>query len=433
MRPSFYPHISPRFELNKFGLNCGEVNSRSRNGMTNGQPNPGGRIKYELTFWKERRKKKRQDSITMEHRSLEITLISAKGLKDVSHFSEMDVYVVVKIDCDPRHEQRTPVDKGGGTSPSWNHTMKFSIDEAVVQTNRQNLVFQLRCDRSLLGDKDIGVVHVPIKELLDSAGNCEASTSVTYPVRKNSGKAKGKLKFCYKFGQTYKVDYPHAHAYKIGINSSYPPPPVVAAPYPPMVVPTTYPPRGEYGCLAYGPSTFVAGPYPPPVAESYPPPPSAGYPQPASVVVESYPPPPAGYPKPASVVLESYPPPPAGYPQPASVVLESYLPPPAGYPQPVPLVSEYYPPPPAGYPEPAAVGGGYGYFAPGYPPPPDGYPTVGPGYGYQSPMQQQPKKNEFGSGLGALVGGVIGGLLVGDMVSGGGFDAGFDAGFDNDC
>ncbi|PSR94770.1 hypothetical protein CEY00_Acc25524 [Actinidia chinensis var. chinensis] len=242
----------------------------------------------------------------MECRPLEITIISAKGLKDVGAFSKMDVYVVATISGDPRTEQKTPIDKDGGSSPSWNHTMRFTVDEAAAQTNRLNLIFQLRHERNLLGDKDVGEVHVPIKELLGSTGDDKSDALVEYPVRQPSGKVKGKLKFSYKFGAVYQN-----HA---GTNSMYP--------------------------------AAVKDPYHPPVAVPYAPPaqpPPAGYPPPGSYVP---PPPPSGYPAPG----------PSGYP----------IPGPSGYPAPAPAAGGYgypyggYPPnpPPSGYPP---MAGGYGY------------------------------------------------------------------------
>ncbi|GFY98729.1 hypothetical protein Acr_13g0001300 [Actinidia rufa] len=242
----------------------------------------------------------------MEYRPLEITIISAKGLKDVGAFSKMDVYVIATISGDPRTEQKTPIDKNGGSSPSWNHTMRFTVDEAAAQTNRLNLIFQLRHERNLLGDKDVGEVHVPIKELLGNTGDNKSAALAEYPVRKPSGKAKGKLKFSYKFGAMYQN-----HA---GTSSMYP-------------------------------AQVKADPYVPPVAVPYAPPAQ---------------PPPAGYPSPASYVP---PHPPAGYPAPGSYVPPT---PPLGYPAPAPATGGYgypyggYPPhpAPAGYPP---MAGGYGY------------------------------------------------------------------------
>ncbi|KAL7172181.1 hypothetical protein ACSBR2_031805 [Camellia fascicularis] len=128
----------------------------------------------------------------MEQRPLEITKVSAKGLKDVGHFFKMDISVSIAISGDPPTHQKTPVDKDGGSTPSWNYPMKFTINEGAIQMNDLNLIFKLRHERTLVDDKDVGEVHVPVKELLNNTGESKSLVSAEYPVRKPSGKAKGK-------------------------------------------------------------------------------------------------------------------------------------------------------------------------------------------------------------------------------------------------
>ncbi|KAL3812871.1 hypothetical protein ACJIZ3_014139 [Penstemon smallii] len=310
----------------------------------------------------------------MENRTLEITLQYAKDLNKVNLITKMDVYAVVSISGGKNksnQKTKTPVDHDGDANPNWNFPMKFTIDEAALQQNRLTLDIKLVCERAL-GDKDVGEVNVPIKELLDSPAKGSAADGkqfVSYQVRKPGGQPKGQLNFSYKFGNKstgatasppYDAAFPVAAqsppiAYPAGPSSVYPPP-----------VPGGYPPPAPYQVAAEG----GGGHYPPP--DAYPPAPSYG----------GYPPPP--------VHEYGYPPPPSGY----------------GYPP---------PPPPSRYGFPPQQG--YGYPPPqghGYPPP--------PGYGYPPPpaVQKPPKKNnKFGSmGLGAgLLGGAIGGLLVGDVIS----------------
>nr|GME12740.1 protein SRC2-like [Ipomoea batatas] len=244
----------------------------------------------------------------MEQRTLEINVMSAKDLNKVNLISKMDVYVVVSIsggDEKSNQKAKTPVDRLGDTNPSWNSPMKFTIDEAAARQNRLNLLFKVRCDRAL-GDKDIGEVWVPIKELLDSpATGGSGKQFVSYQVRKPSGKPKGQLTFSYQFGEKISV----GPALGSGSGSYYPPPePVTAYPVvgsssgyaPPRDVPGgPPPPPGGYGQppTAYHPAGYGYPP-PPQAGYGYPPHPQAGY---------GYPPPPqAGY---------GYPPQPGyGYP-----------------------------------------------------------------------------------------------------------------------
>lgn len=118
----------------------------------------------------------------MEYRPLEITVVSADDLKDVNLMSKMDVYVAVTVSGDPRTQQRTPVHKDGGKSPRWNHRLSFPLSETAIRGSNLCLVFKIVSDR-VLGDKEVGQVSVPIRELLD-AGGTSGERVVEYKVRR---------------------------------------------------------------------------------------------------------------------------------------------------------------------------------------------------------------------------------------------------------
>ncbi|XP_010674816.2 protein SRC2 [Beta vulgaris subsp. vulgaris] len=149
----------------------------------------------------------------MEHRPIDVKLLCAKDLKDVNVFSTMDVYVVGSVSGDPRSMQRTAVDKDGGTNPKWNHDMKFTFDESAARLNRLGLVFQIMSDRTL-GDKEIGRVYVPLKELFDATDPIDQERHVVYQVQTPTGKFKGEMEFSFKFGEIFtlklepKIDEP---------------------------------------------------------------------------------------------------------------------------------------------------------------------------------------------------------------------------------
>ncbi|TKY54140.1 xyloglucan glycosyltransferase 12 [Spatholobus suberectus] len=235
----------------------------------------------------------------MEHRTLELNLASAKDLKDVNLFSKMDVYAVVSLSGNQKI--KTPVDRNGGTNPTWNFPMKFAIDELLARQNRLTLEIKLRCERSLAADKDVGQVHVPLRELLDQTGDGKSFQHVSYQVRKPSGKPKGALNFSYKFEEKLAAPptaptapavpkaepvtaYPAPTA---GSTSSLypsvysPPPPKYAAGYgnpPPPPPPQTgygYPPQAGY---AYAPQASYG--YAPQAGYGYPPQAGYGYPPP---------------------------------------------------------------------------------------------------------------------------------------------------------
>ncbi|XP_058203222.1 protein SRC2-like [Rhododendron vialii] len=224
----------------------------------------------------------------MEHRSLEINVISAKDLKKVNLFSKMQAYAVVSISGEPRanQQQRTAVDRSGNASPAWNFPVKFTVDESAARSNRLGVTFRIRCQRTL-GDKDIGEVHVPLSELIGSIEDGKLQF-LTYQVRKPSGRPKGELNFSYKWGEKIvgaappamevnKAQEPvTAYPAQVGSSSAYPPPPTGYAYQPPAGYPSAsaagygYPPPPQYGAYPQ---------QPPPPGYGYPPPqPGYGYP-----------------------------------------------------------------------------------------------------------------------------------------------------------
>ncbi|KAI3445353.1 hypothetical protein Pfo_002018 [Paulownia fortunei] len=215
----------------------------------------------------------------MEYRPLNITVISADGLKDVKLFSKMDVYAEVSIAGYPQSKKRTFVDKNCGTDPKWNHRMEFIVDEPYLTKPGLSLLFQLKAERSFGSDKEIGSVTVPVHELFKPDSEAEDRV-VEYQLHTTSGKPKGSLKFSFRFGEkfTQQVEakhradepvtaYPAAAPYASGSGYAAGPHPGVGYPPPPP------PPHAVYG--AY-PQTSGYGYQPPPPGYGYPP---AGYPQ----------------------------------------------------------------------------------------------------------------------------------------------------------
>ncbi|KAL5229219.1 hypothetical protein ABZP36_017484 [Zizania latifolia] len=339
----------------------------------------------------------------MAQRTVELTMISAKDLKDVNMFSKMEVYAVVSLSADPRSRQRIAADRTGGRNPTWNATLRFT----VPASGAGSLHVLLRAERAL-GDRDVGEVHIPLSELLSGVPDGAVPAKfVAYQVRKiSSGKPQGVLNFSYKLGE---VTQSGAYAGGVAQAAYTQPPPAAAYPpsaaYPPAAKsdgpPAAYPPP-----IVYPPAAKADGP-----AAAYPP--QSAYPPPGKANEPSTAYPPAGYP------------PAGGKPAKAGEPVTAY-PATAGPSNPTPYAA---PPPQYGYGYPAQLPAGYGYP----PPPPQagyGYPSQAGygGYGYQ--QQAVKKKNNFGMGLGAgLLGGALGGLLIGDAISdASGYDAGFDDG-----
>ncbi|CAN1195404.1 Protein SRC2 [Linum perenne] len=310
----------------------------------------------------------------MECRSIEFTIQSAKDLKDVNLISKMDVYAIASIKGDPyntKQKHKTPVDKDSGPNPKWNHHVSFTVDEPSIQQNRLTVKFDIFSDRSL-GDREIGEVNVPIKELFDEFRDSKGEKTVSYAVRTSGGKSKGTLTFSYKFGEKFSAP---EKANKLDQMAGAAPPPMMA--YPAGVAGSS----GGSGYPHHQPQPHGAYPGQPQAGYPYPNPGQGGYPP--QQAYGGYPPQQPGY----------------GYPPPQQQGYGGYPPQQQGY---------------GGYPPQHQQG--YG-----------GYPPV---MGAQKPHKGGGSGGKMALGVGA---GLLGGLLVGDMISdvgdmGGGFDDG--GGFD---
>ncbi|XP_059289515.1 protein SRC2 homolog [Lycium ferocissimum] len=152
----------------------------------------------------------------MEWRPFDITVLSSNDIKNVNLYYPMDVYVEVSIFGYAKNKKKTFVDKKGGTSPRWNYPMKFTLDEPSLTKPDLSLFFRLRSNR-FFGDKDIGIVTIPIQELFtDSGSNDDGSVErvVEYQVfTAGTRKPKGTLKFTYKFGKKFAHSHQHINGY----------------------------------------------------------------------------------------------------------------------------------------------------------------------------------------------------------------------------
>ncbi|XP_013627939.1 PREDICTED: uncharacterized protein LOC106334152 isoform X2 [Brassica oleracea var. oleracea] len=121
----------------------------------------------------------------MKGPTLELNINSASDLENVNYITKMNVYAVITLLGDKKIQKaKTGVDHYGGSSPNWNHAVKFSVNERLAREGRLTLVVGLFSSR-LLGNKDIGEVEVPLRYLLPSTngnGNGHEMKFVTYQV-----------------------------------------------------------------------------------------------------------------------------------------------------------------------------------------------------------------------------------------------------------
>ena len=137
----------------------------------------------------------------MECRSLELTLISAEGLKKPRSSNKTDkVYVKVTL-TGYNGSLRTPTDKKN-PEPIWNHPMQITVDETAGQKKRM-LVFKIKAVRMFI-DKNLGEVRVSFNDLMEGMKDEGKDVQVvTYKVKRMSNKPGGTITFSYKFGPKF--------------------------------------------------------------------------------------------------------------------------------------------------------------------------------------------------------------------------------------
>ncbi|KAF8084577.1 hypothetical protein N665_0711s0006 [Sinapis alba] len=156
---------------------------------------------------------------TIENQSLELKIISASDVTYIDAKDKMDVYAVVSIKDDytqKKQAAKTPVDYDGGCNPTWNHTVKFSVDEKAAVEGLLTVKVKLY-SYWLEGDDDLylGEVSVSLQELLASNplppfanGNVNKMKLVSYPIKTiEESKTNAKLSFSYRFNSV-KDTYP---------------------------------------------------------------------------------------------------------------------------------------------------------------------------------------------------------------------------------
>ncbi|KAI9121457.1 hypothetical protein K1719_008490 [Acacia pycnantha] len=145
----------------------------------------------------------------MEPSSIELKIISCKDLRNFNFFQKLSIYALVYIhSIDPKRKldekqaqrQKTHMDKEGGENPEWNQEMKFCLSwVSLHDCDHLFLHFDFRHDGLLIGDKLIGEVRVPLKDLILEAADAPGVIRfVNYEVRNHEGKPNGIFNFSYR-------------------------------------------------------------------------------------------------------------------------------------------------------------------------------------------------------------------------------------------
>ncbi|KAK3038079.1 hypothetical protein RJ639_031633 [Escallonia herrerae] len=93
----------------------------------------------------------------MAQGTLEVVLVSAKGLEDSDFFSGMDPYAI--LTCRTQ-EKKSSVASGHGSAPEWNETFLFSISGGVSE-----LKIKIMDTDTFTQDDFVGEATVPLEPL----------------------------------------------------------------------------------------------------------------------------------------------------------------------------------------------------------------------------------------------------------------------------
>lgn len=140
--------------------------------------------------------------------SIDLKVISCKGLKSFNFFQKLSVYSAVSLgtsDADKsqrQQRQKTPVDQHGNRNPEWNHEIRFDlVPIPLLQRKDLFLHFDLFSD-GIFADKLLGEVHVPLTDLVRDFD--DAVRFVSYQIRTPDRKNNGILNFSYKVNSSSK-------------------------------------------------------------------------------------------------------------------------------------------------------------------------------------------------------------------------------------
>ncbi|KAJ4846297.1 hypothetical protein Tsubulata_042180 [Turnera subulata] len=93
----------------------------------------------------------------------------------------------------------------GISKMSWNYSMRFYIEDWMLQQNHLRIVFQIRQNQIFgRGHKVVGEVSIPVKALFDNCWDDKEIQHGTYQVMTSSKKPRGSLFFSYNFGEKVK-------------------------------------------------------------------------------------------------------------------------------------------------------------------------------------------------------------------------------------
>ncbi|XP_058744058.1 16 kDa phloem protein 2-like [Vicia villosa] len=94
----------------------------------------------------------------MPRGTLEVVLISAKGLDDNDFLTSVDPYVILTYRA---QEHKSNVQEGAGSNPQWNETFLFTVSDAASELNLKIM------EKDNYSDDNIGEAKISLDAVLE--------------------------------------------------------------------------------------------------------------------------------------------------------------------------------------------------------------------------------------------------------------------------
>jgi len=104
----------------------------------------------------------------MQQRELEVTIISAQDLKNVSMFGKITPYAAAWVQ--PNIEVHTPIADKGGVNPTWNAPLTLIVDQRILKWPNAKLHIDIY-NPGYFSKKLVGSCSVPLSCLTEKDSN----------------------------------------------------------------------------------------------------------------------------------------------------------------------------------------------------------------------------------------------------------------------
>ncbi|XP_042503346.1 BON1-associated protein 1-like [Macadamia integrifolia] len=123
--------------------------------------------------------------------SLEITIISAEGLRLNGRSVRKNIFVIVRADS--RNQRSTSLEKGEGRNPSWNQKLEPPLP---LPNSVQSLItLEVQCKTSSGGVRTVGTSKIPISDFMADYTPPQYLHFLSYRLRDRNGERNGIINF----------------------------------------------------------------------------------------------------------------------------------------------------------------------------------------------------------------------------------------------